>query len=504
MPPSVELLPTRVAIGSPASTLDDSEHSETLQNDACILSDDSQAFPELNSPEDSLDSDMFSISDCSDSFEEIDHLGTVYSIINKVADQLYTEFRTCAQYQSSPGNSEQNSISASDTTTPTHSSSASRPGQKRKMPRDDGDGTGEDDSCPPRVKRGNSSQDEKDQKLFACPYWKKDATAHSACSGFKLKRIRDVKSHLHRKHTPKLYCQRCLATNFPDEESLLSHISKGNCPFRNPTSWNWITHEQHNELHKKSKSNTSVENQWYKVWEVLFPGHKRPSSVYVDSDLALRVRQFHEHCAQQAPIVLVEIIESDPDWLSTNITREQRRNIMLRSIAEGINILSQNWLAGKSSASETPEQKRNGTMYDPRYETPDNSNVDTGIIMGFPPSLSEPRFQKGRLSPPTGISKEDSDFRTATTDPTAGRLALQSVDLASTSPTGAQSVSYVSLDFMDGWEERWETYMNTFDADPSNAFSTQYDGNAPEVSEDLTESFFRSGEHNVNRGSDWH
>ncbi|EPE28155.1 hypothetical protein GLAREA_04946 [Glarea lozoyensis ATCC 20868] len=441
-----------IEIGSPAFYPVDSESWETCQNNPCFLSENSQASLKMSSPEDSLDSDMFSISDCSDNFETNECEGMLHSTVNKVADQLYAEFWTCAQNQSSPGNKEQNTVPAFKTTTSAHSRSALSSGQKRKLTRDDEDGTGEDDSRPPRLKRGNFSLDAQDQKTFACPYWKKDATTHSACSGFELKRIRDVKLHLCRKHTPKFYCQRCQSITSPNEESLQSHVFGGNCAPRKRILGSWVSHEQRNELHKKSKSNTSVEDQWYRIWEVLFPGLKRPSSVYVDSDLAIRVRHFHQYCARQAPITITEVMESDPAWLNCDITEEQRRDIMRRSIAEGINNLFRDWLSDSSSSSRSPERESEGRMYDSRFETPESSNVDSGNEIGFQPSSSEPIAQRGHLSPPIGSSVENFGFQPVAGDVTAGTLDLQS-DLMTTATIPTQAAPPSSFGSMDGWQE---------------------------------------------------
>jgi hypothetical protein len=58
---------------------------------------------------------------------------------------------------------------------------------------------------------------------------KLDPLKHRSCCVKQLSRIRDVKQHLSRRHTPDRYCQRCLETNFADEQSLDRHVNLNTC-----------------------------------------------------------------------------------------------------------------------------------------------------------------------------------------------------------------------------------------------------------------------------------
>ncbi|KAH8761561.1 hypothetical protein F5883DRAFT_125404 [Diaporthe sp. PMI_573] len=47
-------------------------------------------------------------------------------------------------------------------------------------------------------------------KLLACPFSKLDGNRYHACRKFELRRVKDVKQHISRKHfRPEFYCPRC-------------------------------------------------------------------------------------------------------------------------------------------------------------------------------------------------------------------------------------------------------------------------------------------------------
>jgi len=80
----------------------------------------------MESLRDSLDSDMFSISDSSDDLELLDPEEPVYPILNNILHELLAGFRTATQYQASPGEGGENSGPVASTT------EASQPGARFK------------------------------------------------------------------------------------------------------------------------------------------------------------------------------------------------------------------------------------------------------------------------------------------------------------------------------------------------------------------------------------
>lgn len=215
----------------------------------------------------------------------------------------------------------------------------------------------------------------------------------------------------------------------------------------------WISYEQRNELHKKSKPNTGGEDQWFAIWEVLFPRHQRPSSVYMDTKLALGLRRFRQHCVIQGPSVITEMIESDPAWLSSDMSEEQRRIILRRAIAEGINNLFEDWLSDASfSTLETPTDESSSRTQTSRYETRASSTVDSGVAMGGPSSSGEqPRFQSFESDFPPAFGSLADGFRfgssqlEAADDPVRRSVVYSNGPVTTTTPTLAHNASSASF-----------------------------------------------------------
>ncbi|KAH6696440.1 hypothetical protein BKA61DRAFT_252267, partial [Leptodontidium sp. MPI-SDFR-AT-0119] len=431
------------------------EYSELLSDDPNMFSTDSQFSPRTESREYSLDSDMFSISDSLDDIELLGCEEKVHPILNNISHQLLAGFRTATECQLSPGAGGAASRPVASTTESAHTGTTSGPNRKRNLQQDEEDDTGEEESRRRRPKKMKSDQDDVLEKSFACPFLKWDPTAYSRCCVKKLNSISYVKQHLHRKHTPERYCQTCHSTDFPDDDSLQSHINIGKCTCRSRTMLDGISYQQRFKLSRKSKPKSSKENQWYAIWDILFPGDRRPCSIYVDTDLALEMRQFREYCERHGPAIMREQMESDPTWLSSGNNTEQRRAFD-RLIAYGLNALFDNWGSRNSSASTSPERQKNDNPEQSRYETPTNSLVDSGVAMGGQSSFTETRYESSELPLPSIIPAVGSAACSGAAETRArGSSPVQEAPIAP-DPTNIQSLPSASLDFTAGGQD-WET-----------------------------------------------
>ncbi|PQE04295.1 Het and ankyrin domain protein [Rutstroemia sp. NJR-2017a BBW] len=391
------------------------ERWELLSQSSNMLSTDSQPSPTTESLEDSLDSDMYSISDSSDDVKLLDHEESIYPILNKILHRLLAGFRTVTQYQSSPSKSGGYSAPVGSTNESAHTGNTSRSSYKRKSQQDEDDGTGEDGSQPPPLKKLKSGEGEEPQKSFSCPYLKWNPIKYSSCCVKIFSRISDVKQHLRRKHTPKRYCQVCLKTNFENEESLNAHNRTGLHSWRDPATLEGISYDQREKLSKKSKHGTSEEDKWFMIWEILFSRDKRPTSVYIDTDLTLEMRQFQAYCERRGPVLMTEQIESDQAWLSLETTREQRTEYLERVIAQGFQTLFNDWRVNAPSSSITPERQSNNNTRDSRSKTPTSSLVDSGVMIGSS-SSRETGFQGREIYPASRIPAMGITFQLSAAD----------------------------------------------------------------------------------------
>jgi hypothetical protein len=174
-------------------------------------------------------------------------------------------------------------------------------------------------------------------RRFACPFCKKDSLRHRACYSVKLSKISYVKQHLSRDHYCPIYCSVCME-RFDSESERDIHNRARACQSQPLVDWGAVTQEQKQKLRRKPPKNSTEEEQWYIIYEVLFPGHPRPSSPYIDYDLTEQIFAFQNFAlAQGADIVRTVIPESE------------RSPFLERVISEGIPAIIEQYLASRSS-----------------------------------------------------------------------------------------------------------------------------------------------------------
>jgi hypothetical protein len=172
-----------------------------------------------------------------------------------------------------------------------------RSGSNREIMRGNDD-TNNMTSQGPQVARAERKPKDS-QYSFACPFWAKDNRRHSICVKYVLTRIRDVKQHLLRRHQMPIYCPVCYDT-FTDEVTRDAHIRNracGHVPGEEPEG---ITSTQRYLLSKKVPSNIPEHEQWYRVFEILFPNHRPwPASPYIQCGLQQNVQAYHDFLSTQ-------------------------------------------------------------------------------------------------------------------------------------------------------------------------------------------------------------
>ncbi|KAK2058723.1 hypothetical protein LY76DRAFT_47978 [Colletotrichum caudatum] len=168
------------------------------------------------------------------------------------------------------------------------SSSQSLPGRKRTKKESGTGNDSEDDEFGKANKRQNTggTSEMPAAKFFACPYFKRDPVRHLKCfMRFKLKRVKDVKQHLYRKHSlPEHCCPLCWAA-FGCRSDYDSHMRRRSCQAQEmPGEYGgFMTVDQKKAISKRTDGGLDEHGQWYNVWKVLFPDEDRPASPYLKS-----------------------------------------------------------------------------------------------------------------------------------------------------------------------------------------------------------------------------
>lgn len=149
----------------------------------------------------------------------------------------------------------------------------------------------DDPSGPKRSKKVKADAGEDVGPFFACPFYKHDMASHHRCLSLALRRVRDVKQHLVRRHLQPLFCVVCGAT-FASQDLQESHMLERLClrpdNFRRPSG---ITNSHRQKLATRVSKMLSGAEQWFSVWDIIFPGEARPQSPYVSDDFVEAIEQ---------------------------------------------------------------------------------------------------------------------------------------------------------------------------------------------------------------------
>ncbi|KAI7773313.1 hypothetical protein LA080_011336 [Diaporthe eres] len=277
----------------------------------------------MASPGDSLDSDMMSISsgnsDCAPSLDPEDPLALIVDVISR---RLFNEYKGSGRFISKPQSGrKRNGTPAGDSGNSSVSCATSK-SQVRgtsKRGRPDGEYEDWDDGGfrkpPPPTKRRTLpvSPSRPRRRTLACPFWKLDSQAHRPCFNRKFSRISDVKLHLYRKHKQPAsdYCQRCWTayeSRAHKEEHLQDPLGQA-CQYNPSARPVGIDNNMAAALHKKSNPSLSTEDQWFAVWDIVFPDEPRPSSPYINDNLSEDATQLQEIIINQWPSILASIAE---------------------------------------------------------------------------------------------------------------------------------------------------------------------------------------------------
>jgi hypothetical protein len=319
--------------------------------------DSSQKTPSSHESPDSIDSDLLSISEISEEPEEQglyedNRINSV--ILCEVLNRLLQECRAIKEAVSRGVAPSEHSSAApvghqiGFTST---SCQSSRTGRGRKRQKTDEDG--KQDQAETAL-TFQSTKSKSRPRVLACPYWKRHPYKYRRCCKLTLKRIRDVKQHLHRSHNPKFYCERCFVT-FKDHESHDNHVVSNTCVRESHTQLEGISHSQRESLSRKSNPKFTEENQWFAMWDIVFPRIERPVSAYVDPDLSSDICLFHEVCQTYGPDILLDTFRSN-QWES--MSAEDQGVSMRRILAEGLNRI----LDSHSSLSNPSTESQSSTL----------------------------------------------------------------------------------------------------------------------------------------------
>ncbi|ROW00781.1 hypothetical protein VMCG_06522 [Cytospora schulzeri] len=289
--------------------------------------------------------------------DEVEH-HPLYHHRDRIIDLLLERFHSCrtAHQYNEPGAGSHGSGRGSLQTV----ARAKKTTRTKRKAADSGDEEAEGDgnAFPRRRKKPKGDDEEAGSRLtLACPFSKKDPARHRRCYKYELKRVRDVKQHLRRCHRKAVYCPVCGQT-FPDEETRDVHVRQRTCPASPDLNVEGVTETQIQQLAVKSSSKKSEEEQWFGIFEIVFPGHPRPKSPYVDQLFSDEIQSFRDFVTAEGPAILSEQLQEHQPL------GEQDRHFLDRLLGIGCERIADLW------AQRFQEESQHGPSVSPPEPTP--------------------------------------------------------------------------------------------------------------------------------------
>jgi hypothetical protein len=118
---------------------------------------------------------------------------------------------------------------------------------------------------------------------------------------------------------------------FSKKDPCDQHVFGKPCEPRSQASLEGISIEQRDAVFKKSKG-TAVEEQWYAIWDILFPGESRPLSIYVDTDQSQDFLMLREFSQTQGESIFRKTVRDSGKVLRTDVSEQDVREIFRRAI----------------------------------------------------------------------------------------------------------------------------------------------------------------------------
>ncbi|KAF6805617.1 hypothetical protein CMUS01_14573 [Colletotrichum musicola] len=273
------------------------EHS-----DSAIDSDDGTSS--------SFDSSVFSIPDSPIEPSQLHPDDPFAPHLETVVSRILQQYRT-HQAQQRGGQASRRTTQQGTSSTP----DSSRHSRKRSHSGDPDDRRSppNDPNAPPDSKRPKLPVPSAGRHL-ACPFWKRDPENHRHCYKKVLSRVKYVKQHLYRFHEAPISCA-CCGAEFPDERLRDEHVRARRClVVERPGFFSGgLTRAQRLEVSRRANPKESEEEQWFAIWDVIFPGEPRPASAYVDAELSQDLCAYREfHAREGADILLAYLAACDP------------------------------------------------------------------------------------------------------------------------------------------------------------------------------------------------
>ncbi|KAM7183978.1 hypothetical protein V8F33_013249 [Rhypophila sp. PSN 637] len=288
--------------------------------------------------------------------------------------------------------------------------------QKRQRDDDDDDDDERDQPGGKRLKAQQPKEVSSRRRFLACPFWKLDPSKHWECFFRRTTTVSYVKQHLARRHTPTFYCHRCFAI-FETEPVYDHHVIAASCT--REAKLEGISQTQSKQLSKKSKG--TLENQWFAMWDILFPTEPRPLSIYIDSDQSKDFCLMREFSQRQGVSILQDEIRASGLLLRPEISDQALHRVLSR----GLDYMFEHFCLDRSadssslgheSASQHGGSSGHSIVQPLQRDTSGDSSTGSGLALASSSIFSTVSRQSSNSSAPWTLEYQEPSATWTTTE----------------------------------------------------------------------------------------
>lgn len=228
------------------------------------------------------------------------------------------------------------------------------------------------------------------EPTFACPFYRRWPTRHIECMNRKLTRIQDVKQHIYRRHSKSpFYCPTCskvFTSPDPRDEHIRAFDCKAPATAASKRSSDGISAQLQDSLKNRFSRKLNPVEQWYGIWELIFPDVQAPTNAHVGSIVTEMVGMLKDFWKNEGQRIMPSLVKPSPN---RPIGDEDLQMLMVQMLDK-----VQDHFDGESCQVEGAATEPDGGQAD---QVMDNAPVDnkTGVFADDDENSYE-------QSPPTG------------------------------------------------------------------------------------------------------
>lgn len=248
-----------------------------------------------------------------------------------------------------PTNTPSTAPSAASTIAP---STTSRKRSSRSRYGDDDDDDDDTEDLRKSPKRQDNTEPENQQR-FACPFYRHDPFKYTGCLSYSLRRIKDVKQHIYRKHGPLRYhCATC-GLKFNTSDELTMHSFKAECTLARVQSacLEGISEDGMELLKRRGNRKASQKDQWLYIWEAAFPSAQPPESVWIGNHLDETVALIRLTWERNQRSILAPILADNKALVPSPMADHDLETVVIKTMTQVLNRFKEESLPQLSQAA---------------------------------------------------------------------------------------------------------------------------------------------------------